>query len=176
MGMLHLGCGQVYLPGWINLDAESTKADVKHDLRKPLPYGEESIDFVYSEHLIEHLTAEEGEAFLKEARRVLRKGGVMRIATPDLDYVVFKYLFGWRRQPWIAEYGHSHIKTRAEMMNIVFREWGHKWIYNFGEMERRLRSSGFERVKRERFGRSRSPVLRNLETRKDSKLIVECTK
>lgn len=176
MPKLHIGCGEVYLPRWINIDNESSKADLRHDLTKPLPYADGSVDFIYSEHFIEHLTPEEGEFFLREARRVLQKDGVMRIATPDLDHIVFKYFFRWKNQAWITDYGYSHLKTRAEMMNVVFRHWGHRWLYNFEELERRLRSSGFQDVRREQPGRSSSTVLSGLETRKDSKLIVESVK
>ncbi len=176
MSLLHIGCGEVYFDGWINIDSESSKADLKHDLRKALPYPDASAEFIYSEHFLEHVTPQEGESVLREAHRLLKKGGVIRIATPDLDYLVFRYFFGWKRQVWIKDYGYSYMQTKAEMLNIVFREWGHKWLYNFEELHRRLRSSGFRNIKKKKLGSSDFAVLRNLETRKDSKLIVEATK
>ena len=55
MKKLHVGCGEIYLEDWINIDIESPKADLIHDLRKPLPFEDDSIDFIYNEHFIEHL-------------------------------------------------------------------------------------------------------------------------
>jgi predicted SAM-dependent methyltransferase len=173
---LHIGCGDVYLNGWVNIDSESDKADLRHDLRKPLPYDNETVEFIYSEHFIEHLLPEDGELLLRDARRVLRKNGVIRIATPDLDYIVFRYVFGWRKQAWIEKYGYSFMKTKAEMMNVAFHHWGHQWLYNFSELKRRLESSGFTGITRKKYRRSDFSELRDLETREDSKLIVEVVK
>lgn len=173
---LNIGCGEVHMDGWLNIDSESEKADLMHDLRKPLPYNDNFVDFIYSEHFIEHLTPEEGESVFKETYRVLKNNGVMRIATPDLDYIVFRYLSGWKKQAWIEEYGYSYIQTKAEMINIMFNHWGHKWLYNFEELRRRLKSASFTNIKRVKLGTSDYGVLQNLETREDSKLIVEAVK
>lgn len=176
MLMLHIGCGEVHLNGWTNIDLESEKADLTHDVRLSLPYQNNTVDLVYSEHFIEHLTAEEGIVFFSEVYRTLKENGVMRIATPDLDYIVVKYIFGWKQQDWIERYGYSHIETKAEMMNAVFHYWGHKWIYNYEELKRRLEQVGFTKIKRAKFKQSKNGKLQNLETRLDSKLIVEVMK
>lgn len=176
MLMLNIGCGDIYFDGWVNIDLESTKADLKHDLRTPLPYKNNSVDFIYNEHFIEHLTIQECMVVLSEFYRVLKPGGVLRISTPDLNYLIFKYLFFWKRQDWIKEYGYGWIKTRAEMLNICFREWGHKYLYNKKELERRLREAGFKKIYRQRLNNSNFIELINRETRKDSKLILETIK
>lgn len=173
---LNLGCGDVPLEGWVNIDLESDKADLKHDLTRPLPYEDGSVDFVYSEHFIEHLTAEEGLSLLKECRRVLKPGGVLRVATPDLGYVMLRYFLFWKRQSWLKKYGYQWIKTKAEMINISFREWGHQYLYNREELRRRLTEAGFVKVYRKKRGRSKYPELRGRETRKESNLVMEAVK
>ncbi|TKY91819.1 MAG: class I SAM-dependent methyltransferase, partial [Candidatus Methanomarinus sp.] len=49
-----------------------------HDVSKKLPFDNESIDYIYSSHLIEHLNKEVGEKLLQECFRVLKKGGLFR--------------------------------------------------------------------------------------------------
>jgi len=176
MKKIHLGCGEIYLDDWINIDFESEKADLKHDLTKPLPFENNTIDFIYSEHLIEHLTVQDGLALMKECRRILKPEGVIRIATPNVDYLLFRYFFFWKWRFWYRKYGYTWIKTRAEMVNICFREWGHQYLYNRQELKRRLKEAGFKTIYRQKFKKSRYPELRGKETRRESKVILEALK
>ena len=173
---LHVGCGKVRFEGWVNIDKTGEAADLRRDLRKGLPYADASVALIYNEHLIEHLTCEEGLTVLREFHRVLEPGGILRIATPDLDYLVAKYVSDdWRAQDWIQNL-RSEIQTRAEMLNICFRDWEHKYLYNAEELERRLRAVGFARISRQPWHVSQHPELANRETREDSKLILEAVK
>jgi predicted SAM-dependent methyltransferase len=176
MVMLHIGCGQNYFDGWVNMDLEAAAADLRHDARQPLPFPNGSVDFIYNEHFIEHLTIQEGLFALKECHRVLRDGGVLRIATPDLTYTLLRYFFFWKHQDWIKRYGYDWLETRAEMINLCFRAWGHQHIYNYEELARRLRAVGFLNISRKRLGKSSYDILKHRETRKDSKLVVEAVK
>jgi predicted SAM-dependent methyltransferase len=173
---LNLGCGDVHLEGWVNIDMESEKADLKHDLGKPFHYGDNTVDFIYSEHFVEHLTVKEGLALFSECRRILSPGGVLRIATPNLDYLMFRYFFFWKWRKWYKKYGYEWIQTRAEMVNICFRDWGHKYLYNKQELERRLREVGFKKVYRQKFMKSKYAELTKKETRRESRLIMEAIK
>ena len=174
---LHIGCGPVNLPGWINIDNGSCSlADVHLDVTRGLPYDAGSVDLIYSEHFIEHFPVEQGLALMREFHRVLKPGGIVRTATPDLHFIASRYFFMWRRQEWLKRYGYEYIQTRAEMVNIAFREWGHQYIYDAEELVRRLREAGFQRMSRVKLNRSQHAELRNLETRKDSTLIVEAVR
>jgi len=141
-----------------------------------MPYSDHSVDFIYNEHFIEHLTVEDGLKFMSECYRVLKMNGVLRIATPDLNYVMLRYFFRWRRQNWIDNYSYQRIQTRAEMINICFRGWGHQYLYNRRELERRLREAGFRHIHKQRINRSKYTELHNRERRKESKLIIEAIK
>ncbi|MHA1279612.1 MAG: class I SAM-dependent methyltransferase [Candidatus Helarchaeota archaeon] len=174
---LHIGCGEVYFDGWVNIDKDSEKADKKHDARKRLPYKDNSVDFIYNEHFIEHITVEDAIKILIDFYRVLKPEGVLRIATPDLDYLIEKYISpSWKNQDWIETYGYQWIQTRAEMLNLCFREWGHQYLYNAEELERRLKQAGFEKIYRQKWNESKYTELANRETREDSKLIFEAVK
>jgi predicted SAM-dependent methyltransferase len=106
----------------------------------------------------------------------LQPGGVIRIAMPDLDDLIDSYQKDWRRSDWVNWPAHRFIKTRAEMINISFRWWGHQHLYNREELERALREAGFVQYCFRQNGESDFPDLRGLETRPDSKLIVDAVK
>jgi predicted SAM-dependent methyltransferase len=118
-----------------------------------------------------------GVGFLLECRRVLVPEGVLRIAMPSLDDLIDKSHRGnWRDQDWLTWPEHQFIETRAEMLNISFRSWGHQWLYDREELYRRLREAGWTTVRETSWGTSVIPELQNLETRLDSRLICEAIK
>lgn len=81
---LHLGCGEVRLPGWVNVDLVGTGgADFIWDLARPLPFPDGSISAIFHEHLLEHLTYWQGLYLFQECRRLLKPGGVLRLGVPD---------------------------------------------------------------------------------------------
>lgn len=176
---VHVGCGTVRFDNWINIDAEQREgaADLLWNVLDGLPLPSDSAVYIYNEHLLEHLSVEQGVAFLKECRRTLRPGGVLRIAVPPLEESVRQYYENdWRDQPWLAKYGYSWIQTRAEMINVAFRYWGHQWLYDREELHRRLSESGFRSIADAAIGQSVHEELRGRETRAESTLICEATK
>ncbi|MGB3309790.1 MAG: glycosyltransferase [Nodosilinea sp.] len=93
MRYLNLGCGNHFHPDWVNIDFQSTRTDViAHDLRKPVPFADETFDAVYHSHLLEHFSRSEAKPFLQECLRVLRPGGVLRVVVPDLEQIAREYL------------------------------------------------------------------------------------
>ncbi|MEJ2344682.1 MAG: methyltransferase domain-containing protein [Gammaproteobacteria bacterium] len=171
--MLHLGCGRVRLNGWLNVDLEAPDADLHWDLRVPLPLPAASAQRIFNEHFLEHLDLDAGLAFLRECRRLVAPGGVLRIAMPDLDFVLERFHDDWRDQDWLHWPEYQHVDTRVRMLNMAMHEWGHQYLYNRDELARRLRECGFGNVVFCRNGESEHPELRNLETREDSMLIAE---
>ena len=118
--LLHLGCGQHVVEGWVNIDGSLSarltnyprvRSALKrlrlapshvergwphgiqwHDLRSPLPFPAESVQAIYSSHTLEHLYLDEADRLLRECHRVLAPGGVIRIVVPDLHAVVTAYM------------------------------------------------------------------------------------
>ena len=172
---LNIGCGQVKLNGWVNIDIDPN-ADLIVDVRKKLPFKNENVDFIYNEHLFEHLTFEEGKKFLHECHRCLKTSGVLRIATPDLDYVIAKYSGDWKNQDWLTWAGFEFISSKGMMINISFRNWGHQYLYNEEDLRNQLIQAGFKNVTRCEWNVSSHLELNGLETRKDSLLIIEAQK
>lgn len=177
---LHLACGAVRFDGWLNLDFDPAYCgdalDAAWDLREALPLADGCVQFIYHEHFLEHLSVEEGLALLRESRRLLAPGGVLRVAMPDLAEVVRQYYENDWRLPWMKKYGYEFIQTRAENINISFRHWGHQWLYDREELHRRLREAGFERTRDCQRLESVEPELRGRETRDESLLVVEAVR
>lgn len=112
---LNVGSGRRSIPGFIDLDLPSawyhrdrgrrfTAYDMSRDL---LPFADGMVDNIYCSHVIEHVTDETAGRFLSEASRVLRPGGVLRIATPDASFLwhVSRFPNGywsWRRDTLVA--------------------------------------------------------------------------
>ena len=65
---------------------------IKQDLCKALPFPDETFAAVYHSHVLEHLPRERALPFMKECRRVLQRGGIMRVAVPDLETLATLYL------------------------------------------------------------------------------------
>jgi len=180
---LNVGCGTDYKRGWINIDNNTDnnieKLDLNWDLRNPLPFPENSVDFIFNEHFVEHLTVEEARASLADFKRVLKPNGVMRIAMPDLEVAVQQYLDkNWKERPFIKRYGLEFVETRAELLNMGMRWWDHKWLYDWEELARRLKEVGFKstRIRKAKHSKSVHRELVGLETRDESILIAEVTK
>jgi predicted SAM-dependent methyltransferase len=91
--MLNLGCGGRFHEAWINLDyAPQDRRVLRHDLREPLPFADESFETIYHSHVLEHLRRDRGRALILECFRVLEPGGILRIAVPDLEKIARLYL------------------------------------------------------------------------------------
>lgn len=170
---LHLGSGTIRLGGWVNIDLETPEADVHLDITTRIPLPDGSARLIYHEHVMEHITVEEGAFCLRDWFRLLEPRGVLRIATPDLEYVIERYQNDWQNQAWLRQPEYAFIRTRAEMVNVSMRWWGHKFLYDREELERRLRDAGFADIRRCAHRQSTIAELAGLETREDSRLILE---
>lgn len=171
---INIGSGNQKLSGFINIDIEPG-ADIRVDVRDGLPFANKSVQGLYSEYFIEHLTQGEGLAFLRDCRRVLVPNGVLRIATPDLDALVDDFVSDRRHPDW-ERFGYDWVGNRCEMLNLAMREWGHKWLYNEEEIVRLASIAGFKLMKRCARGESDHPMFRGRETREGSRLVVEFVK
>src|SRR5262245_12768346 len=64
---------------------------IHHGLHFGVPFDDGKVDVIFSSHVIEHLFRDEAEALLRDAYRTLKKGGLIRIAVPDLEHAVTLY-------------------------------------------------------------------------------------
>jgi predicted SAM-dependent methyltransferase len=156
---LHVGSGPVLLQGWINVDNQPYPGiDHVLDVTKGLPF--EGLEFIFAEHFIEHLDYRDALALLRECRRVLRDDGVLRLSTPNLDWVWASH---YRRVP----HGDEEL-AGCFALNRAFRGWGHQFLYNFATLRATLLDAGFAEVVRVEYGASTHDELRNLEAHEQS--------
>ena len=169
---LQLGCGANLLAGWLNSDSEPlSESVIRVDARARLPFDDSTFDYVFSEHMIEHIEYPEGRAMLRECFRVLRPGGWLRIATPDLRFLIELYApqkndlqrryIAWATRTFISDIGKEED---VFVINNFFRAWGHQFIYDFKALSGVMTEVGFERVQARKVAESDDPELRGLES------------
>lgn len=91
--LLNLGCGNHYHLAWTNVDFGSRGTEViGHNLLQGVPFPDNTFDAVYHSHVLEHFMAADGRRFMQECVRVLKPGGVLRVAVPDLEQITRIYL------------------------------------------------------------------------------------
>lgn len=91
---IHLGCGPRFLPGYIHVDIQEYQhvdhiADITQDLTHLFPEG--SVDEIYACHVLEHISRRNIVETLCHWNKILRVGGILRIAVPDFEAVVNMY-------------------------------------------------------------------------------------
>lgn len=160
---LHLGSGARQLDGWANLDING-RGNLVWDLRKPLPLRPGRVQFVYTEHFIEHIPRKDAVRLFTHARKVMASGGVVRVSTPDLVKLVEDYREGRLVR---MDHGSWYPATPCQMVNEGMRLWGHVFVYDEAELTAVLHESGFTKIRRVKWGESRHSELRGLESRPD---------
>jgi len=90
---LNLGCGATFHKDWTNIDFVSVSDEVKaHNLFYGIPSKDLSFDVVYHSHVLEHFPKSKAAGFIEECYRVLKPGGIIRIAIPDLERIIRTYI------------------------------------------------------------------------------------
>jgi len=144
---IHLGPGQRnYINGWINLDANmfTGKCDLWVDLRNPLPFRDDSVNAVYSHHMIEHLP--DIESHLREVHRCLAPNGVYRVAGPNGDSAIRKFVEG--DLDWFPSWPDERTSVGGRFENLIFCRGEHLTILTESFLEELLRDAGFSEINR----------------------------
>jgi len=144
--IINLGGGGNALEGCLTVDIDP-RADCYADLTNRLPFDDDSIDAIFCEEAIEHIPKAAGTSLLLECMRVMRPGAIMRITTPDLDYLAST----------LGEEGGN------DEINRMFYEHGHRYIYSRSALKRACVNAGFEQVWHS-FSQDRASQLGYLDT------------
>lgn len=167
---LQLGSGPTRLNGWLNTDIKSKPDCAYLDITEKFPIEDKTIDYIFTEHLIEHIPWEKGISMLKECRRILKSNGILRVATPDLEVFLKLYFqssdVGKEYIVWITDRDLADVKNyRASfIINNLFQNYGHQFLYDEDLLVLALKEAGFSHIKRVMMGESEDKNLRNLES------------
>jgi predicted SAM-dependent methyltransferase len=175
LNRLHWGCGRDVAPGWINSDiAAGPGIDITADVLKGLPLADDSIDYISSQHTLPEIRIYDQIPALEELRRVLRRGGVLRLSLPDLDLFIDCYRSG-RSDPfliWDWDSPSGNFITHMLWYNMIHTPF----TYEFAE--ELLRKAGFSEVRRTGYRETSSPFpeIIELDNRSSESFYVEAVK
>lgn len=170
---LHLGAGDSQLTGWLSTDMNPKRNNtVFLDATKRFPFADDTFDYIYSEHMIEHVSWVEGKFMLSECHRVLKKNsGIIRVATPDLSVLLSLYddhssPAASKYMQWITDtfITYVDIYRPSFVINNAFHNWGHKFLYDEELLTMALSRAGFVDIARCSSGESSDINLSNIET------------
>jgi len=139
---------------------------VHHNVEYSIPFPGGSVDYLYSSHLLEHLFKEDAKKLLKEAYRVLKKGGIVRICIPDLEYAISLYQKGDKEQA--LRYFFTTSKSG------YFSR--HQYMYDFDLLSQLLEEAGFACIQRCSYRQGKTPDIEVLDDRPEETLYVESSK
>ena len=135
---LHVGCGNVILPGWINVDIDNISGvDIQDDVRTLTKIKDDSYDIIYASHVLEHFGRKEFESILKVWNKKLKINGILRLAVPDFEKAI-KWYNDTKKIEDIIGLISGGQKTEFDY---------HKMIYDRKFLTKVLKICGFDDVK-----------------------------
>lgn len=168
---LHIGCQDHPLAGWLNTEyGRGPPHGVLYlDATRPFPIDSDSFDYVFSEHMIEHVPADGALNMLTECCRILRPGGRIRISTPPLEFLLDLMVRPADEHRRYAEFHYGEfladapLKVPAAIVNDYYRSWGHQFVYDRVSLRDLLQRAGFAKLEEFPINVSRDGHLANLE-------------
>lgn len=144
---LHLG-STFEMEGFLN---SQIMGDIPIDITKRLPFEDNTIDLIYSSHLIEHIHRREIINFLKDSYRVLRLGGKHIISTPSLTNVI-NICYGKKKYERKILYEHAEkfydddFFSTAHQLNLLMRGFGHRFILDYNFIKEAGKKIGYKNI------------------------------
>lgn len=168
---LQIGSGFNHIPSWLVTDITTNSDYIEYlDATKPFPIPEGTFDYIFSEHMIEHISWQKGQLMLRECRRVLKPGGIIRIATPDLAVLIGLYQANRDAQAnryieWVTDRFLQDIEEYKApfVINNAFRNWGHQFLYDGEVLKMAMSQAGFVDIVPCVLGVSAHVDLQNIE-------------
>jgi predicted SAM-dependent methyltransferase len=142
---LHLGCWHRHIPGFVHVDL----CDLPHiDHKAPidaLPFiPDGAAALVYCSHAFEYFDRQQAPLVLAEWRRVLKPGGLLRLAVPDFEALIAVYQQTGAIERVLGPlYGRMEIATQEGPRCLY-----HRTVYDERSLAALLHEHGFEGSRR----------------------------
>lgn len=175
-----LGCGENVKPGFWGCDYHWLPGvPMCWDATKGLPFADNWLAGVFTEHMMEHVPIEAGYCLVAELFRVIQPAGVVRIVVPSLEIYARKYVEaisgGLDDMPTRPTVNGDY--TPAISVNEIFNDWGHRFIYDFDTLKLMLGKAGFVDIRRRAYLEGSDPkLLIDTDFRASESLYVEARK
>jgi predicted SAM-dependent methyltransferase len=174
---MNWGCGEHPEPGWINSDVKiGAGIDISCDIREGLPLEDASLDYIVSIHALPELPLGDQSVALRELRRLLKPGGVLRLALPDLDKAIRAYIENDRDYFLIPD---EHAATIGGKLvtQMLWYGWS-RTLFTQDSTGELLKDAGFGEILACSFRetRSRFPEIVELDSRERESFFVEAVK
>ena len=175
---LHIGCSHASREGWLPTDISPKSNSVIYlDATDKFPFEDNIFDYIYCEHMIEHINYFQASYMLEECFRISKPNGKIRIATPDLDkYLSLIYDNKNKENSEMINFYMNNLFSRypndenaaMHILNLEMHSWGHKYLYNLSTLKNQLVNSGFSKISQHEGGKSDDHNFKNLEMHKEN--------
>jgi len=139
---------------------------IYHDIRYGLPLPDASITYAYSSHILEHFYKDEALELLRGIYRILKPGGLVRIAIPDLEYALKLYYDGKKEKGLKFMFSPKNFSVLSR----------HRYMYDFEMLKTALESAGFADICKCEYQKGRMPDIEKLDNRPEESIYAEAVK
>jgi SAM-dependent methyltransferase len=137
-----------------------------HDIKFGVPFNDQTVDYIFSSHFLEHLYLNDAKHLLRDCYRALKKGGRMRISVPDLEYAFDLYKKGEAERMLSSYFFINDDSFFAQ----------HKYMYDYTILSSILNEIGFVNISRSEYREGDFPDVNLLDNRKEESLFIEAYK
>lgn len=145
---IQFGSGGLLLKNFLNTDL---LGKIPIDISKKLPFTSDSVDLIYSNHVIEHIYNRQFKYHLRETYRILKKGGIFIIATPSLSQIINALYNDDKTRRIILDTHKVLMREELDVATFLNRmihlNYGHKFLYDFESLSRLAKIVGFKDIK-----------------------------
>lgn len=187
---LNVGCGNNFVKGWLNVGLfpvnqipygkvykNGSIYALNWDMTKDLMINENSVNYIYSSHFIEHLTFTDAILFFKRCYSVLKPKGVMRLSCPDIELWINNYVLD--NQSFFEKYQKTYFKgtaqdiprTKGQIFMASLFVWGHKWGWDFESLKDILERLRFTNVSKWSALKGSIPDLNKVEPKEKGRVL-----
>jgi predicted SAM-dependent methyltransferase len=161
------------MDGWISVDMHP-ESDIQRDLKRKLPFPDNSVDKIYSSHVLEHFYHDDLIKLINDCRRILKPGGLFRAAVPNARIYIEGYIdpSEFDNEKHCLYKPAYHYYSNIDFVNfIAYMDGHHKYMFDEENIVKILQEYNFNSVERKEF----DPNI-DLDERKRNSIYVECVK